>query len=93
MLVMNLNKFRTCQFLIEYHEKRNDKIIVIADNFRPKPTPEVFKDHFSQDERMLILNYFKNNPKIKTIFVSKIVDNYVAILIIAIISSRNQRFG
>ena len=29
---MNPNKFRACQFLIRYHERRNDKIIVFSDN-------------------------------------------------------------
>lgn len=29
---MNPNKFRVCQFLIKYHERRNDKIIVFSDN-------------------------------------------------------------
>jgi DNA excision repair protein ERCC-3 len=28
LCVMNPNKFRATQFLIKYHEKRNDKIIV-----------------------------------------------------------------
>jgi DNA excision repair protein ERCC-3 len=32
LCVMNPNKVRTCQFLIEYHEKRQDKILVFADN-------------------------------------------------------------
>lgn len=29
---MNPRKFQACQFLIEYHEKRGDKIIVFSDN-------------------------------------------------------------
>ncbi|KAJ8314390.1 hypothetical protein KUTeg_008951 [Tegillarca granosa] len=32
LAVMNPNKFRACQFLIRYHERRNDKIIVFSDN-------------------------------------------------------------
>lgn len=32
LFVMNPNKFRACQFLIRYHERRNDKIIVFSDN-------------------------------------------------------------
>lgn len=32
LCVMNPNKFRATQFLIEYHERRNDKIIVFSDN-------------------------------------------------------------
>lgn len=31
--MMNPNKFRACEFLINYHERaRGDKIIVFADN-------------------------------------------------------------
>ncbi|KAH8009550.1 hypothetical protein HPB51_018243 [Rhipicephalus microplus] len=32
LFVMNPNKFRACQFLIKYHERRSDKIIVFSDN-------------------------------------------------------------
>jgi DNA excision repair protein ERCC-3 len=32
LYVMNPNKFQACQFLIDYHEKRGDKIIVFSDN-------------------------------------------------------------
>ncbi|CAI2348997.1 unnamed protein product [Caenorhabditis sp. 36 PRJEB53466] len=32
LAVMNPNKFRICQFLIRFHERRNDKIIVFSDN-------------------------------------------------------------
>lgn len=29
---MNPNKFQACQFLIQYHEDRGDKVIVFSDN-------------------------------------------------------------
>jgi DNA excision repair protein ERCC-3 len=32
LCVMNPNKFRACEFLIHYHERRNDKIIVFSDS-------------------------------------------------------------
>ncbi|XP_038841170.1 general transcription and DNA repair factor IIH helicase subunit XPB, partial [Salvelinus namaycush] len=32
LYTMNPNKFRACQFLIKFHERRNDKIMVFADN-------------------------------------------------------------
>ena len=32
LYVSNPNKFRACQFLIRFHERRNDKIIVFSDN-------------------------------------------------------------
>lgn len=32
LYVMNPNKFIACQFLVKYHERRNDKVIVFSDN-------------------------------------------------------------
>lgn len=32
LYVMNPNKFQACQYLIQYHEQRGDKIIVFSDN-------------------------------------------------------------
>jgi DNA excision repair protein ERCC-3 len=32
LYIMNPNKIRACEFLIKYHEKRGDKIIVFSDN-------------------------------------------------------------
>ncbi|KAI0980691.1 hypothetical protein GJ496_001482 [Pomphorhynchus laevis] len=50
LAVMNPNKFRTCEYLIKYHESQHDKIIVFSDS------------------------NFTHNPKVNTIFVSKIAD-------------------
>ncbi|KAH7646498.1 dna excision repair protein xp-b-like protein [Dermatophagoides farinae] len=78
--VMNPNKFRVCQFLIKYHEKRNDKIIVFSDNIfalvnyaKKLGRPYIFGPT-SQGERLQILQNFQFNPKLNTIFVSKIAD-------------------
>ncbi|KAI1308682.1 General transcription and DNA repair factor IIH helicase subunit XPB [Halotydeus destructor] len=77
---MNPHKFRACQFLINYHERRNDKIIVFSDNvYALKHYAEAMKKPYiygttSQGERMQILQNFKYNPKINTIFVSKVAD-------------------
>uniref|UniRef100_A0A8C4WWI3 General transcription and DNA repair factor IIH helicase/translocase subunit XPB n=1 Tax=Eptatretus burgeri TaxID=7764 RepID=A0A8C4WWI3_EPTBU len=80
LYVMNPNKFRVCQFLIRFHERRNDKIIVFADNvFALKEyaiqlnKPYIYGPT-SQGERMQILQNFKHNPKINTIFISKVGD-------------------
>jgi len=32
LYVTNPNKFRACEFLIRFHERRGDKIIVFSDN-------------------------------------------------------------
>ncbi|RWS26878.1 rad25/xp-B DNA repair helicase-like protein, partial [Leptotrombidium deliense] len=80
LYVMNPNKFRACQFLIRYHEKRNDKIIVFSDNvfalkhYAIKMNKPYIYGPTSQGERMQILQNFKYNPKVNTIFVSKIAD-------------------
>src|SRR6185437_7010676 len=78
--VMNPNKFRACQFLVKYHERRNDKIIVFSDNvYALKYYATEMKKPFiygqtTQGERMQILQNFKYNPKVSSIFVSKVAD-------------------
>ena len=80
LCVMNPSKFRATQFLIKYHERRNDKTIVFSDNvFALKHYATALKKPFiygptSQSERITIIQNFKTNPKINTIFVSKVAD-------------------
>ncbi|XP_065339367.1 general transcription and DNA repair factor IIH helicase subunit XPB isoform X2 [Cloeon dipterum] len=80
LYVMNPTKFQMCQFLIRYHERRCDKIIVFSDNvFALKHYALQMKKPYiygptSQNERMQILQNFKYNPKVNTIFVSKVAD-------------------
>lgn len=80
LCVMNPNKFRACQYLIRYHERRNDKVIVFSDNvfalkhYAIKMNKPYIYGPTSQLERMQILQNFKFNPKVNTIFVSKVAD-------------------
>uniref|UniRef100_A0A8C5B2X2 General transcription and DNA repair factor IIH helicase/translocase subunit XPB n=1 Tax=Gadus morhua TaxID=8049 RepID=A0A8C5B2X2_GADMO len=80
LYTMNPNKFRACQFLIRFHERRNDKIIVFADNvfalkeYAIRLNKPYIYGPTSQGERMQILQNFKLNPKINTIFISKVGD-------------------
>ncbi|CAN8021617.1 unnamed protein product [Ixodes persulcatus] len=80
LFVMNPNKFRACQFLVKFHERRNDKIIVFSDNvfalkhYAIKMNRPYIYGPTSQQERMQILQNFKYNPKVNTIFVSKVAD-------------------
>ena len=80
LFVMNPNKFRACQFLIRYHERRNDKIIVFSDNvfalkhYAIKMNKPYIYGPTSQNERLQILQNIKLNPKVNTIFVSKVAD-------------------
>lgn len=80
LCVMNPNKFRAAQFLIKYHEKRGDKTIVFSDNvYALKHYAQALHKPYiygptSQSERIQILQNFKYNTKVNTIFVSKVAD-------------------
>jgi len=80
LCTMNPNKFRAAQFLIKYHEKRGDKTIVFSDNVYALKhyATALHKPYIygptSQSERIQILQNFKYNSKVNTIFVSKVAD-------------------
>ncbi|KAB8360878.1 hypothetical protein FH972_024612 [Carpinus fangiana] len=77
---MNPRKFQACQFLIDYHEKRGDKIIVFSDNVYTLKRYARALDKFfihggtTQGERMTVLENFQHNPEVNTIFLSKVGD-------------------
>lgn len=83
LCTMNPNKFQACQFLIDYHEKRGDKIIVFSDNvhtlraYSTKLGKPYIDGQISQQERMRILNHFQHNPLVNTIFLSKVGDTSI----------------
>ena len=80
LYIMNPSKFRICQYLIKLHESRNDKIIVFSDNvfalqhYAIKLNCPYIYGPTSQNERLQILQNFTHNPKVNTIFVSKVAD-------------------
>lgn len=77
---MNPRKFQACQFLIDFHERRGDKIIVFSDNvFALKKYGEKLQKSYiygdtSQREREMVLANFRQNDAVSTIFLSKIGD-------------------
>ncbi|KAF7191842.1 General transcription and DNA repair factor IIH helicase subunit XPB [Pseudocercospora fuligena] len=77
---MNPRKFQACQFLINFHESRGDKIIVFSDNVyalrkyaEALQKPFIFGDT-GQKEREMVLANFQMNDAVSTIFLSKIGD-------------------
>jgi len=72
LYVMNPSKFRSCQFLIKYHEQRGDKTIVFSDNvfalkhYAIKMNKPFIYGPTSQNERIQILQNFKFNSKVST---------------------------
>ncbi|KAL4903428.1 hypothetical protein BDW74DRAFT_156378 [Aspergillus multicolor] len=80
LYTMNPRKFQACQFLIDYHEKRGDKVIVFSDNvyalekYALKLKKAYIYGGTPQNERMRILENFQHNEQVNTIFLSKIGD-------------------
>lgn len=80
LYIMNPRKFQAAQFLIDYHEKRGDKIIVFSDNvFALKRYAEKLGKAYiyggtANAERLRILENFQHNDQINTLFLSKIGD-------------------
>ncbi|KAF3941062.1 hypothetical protein ABW19_dt0204588 [Dactylella cylindrospora] len=78
--IMNPRKFQACQFLIDYHEKRGDKVIVFSDNvfalaaYARKLNKPYIYGGTPQQERLKILKNFQHNELINTVFLSKIGD-------------------
>ena len=80
LYIMNPRKFQACQFLIDYHEKRGDKVIVFSDNvFALKAYALKLKKFYiyggtPQAERLRVLENFQHSELVNTIFLSKIGD-------------------
>ena len=83
LYVMNPTKFQACQFLLEYHERRGDKIIVFSDNvhalraYALKLNKPFIFGGTPQQERMTILKNFQYNDAVNTIFLSKVGDTSI----------------
>lgn len=81
--IMNPTKFQICEYLIEKHEKRGDKIIVFSDSvlalkeYAIKLGKPYIYGPTGQMERMRILKQFQTNPQINTIFLSKVGDTSI----------------
>ncbi|KAK6460544.1 DNA helicase [Scheffersomyces coipomensis] len=83
LYIMNPTKFQACQYLIHYHEKRGDKIIVFSDNvyalqeYALKLNKPFIYGSTPQSERMKILQNFQHNDEVNTIFLSKVGDTSI----------------
>ncbi|EXK86484.1 DNA excision repair protein ERCC-3 [Fusarium oxysporum f. sp. raphani 54005] len=80
LAAINPSKFQACQFLINYHEARGDKIIVFSDElyslklYAYKLKRYLIYGGTSQEERLRVLDHFRHSPKVNTLFLSKIGD-------------------
>lgn len=75
---MNPNKIQACQYLINYHETRGDKVIVFSDNvyalvaYAKKLGRSFIHGGTPEGERLRILSRFQHDPQLNTIFLSKV---------------------
>jgi DNA excision repair protein ERCC-3 len=96
---MNPRKFQACQYLIEYHEKRGDKIIVFSDDlYALKAYSRKLKKYCiygdtPNNERMHILQNFQNNPSLNTLFLSKIGDTSLDLPEATVLIQISSHFG
>ncbi|WVO17278.1 hypothetical protein L204_104970 [Cryptococcus depauperatus] len=80
---MNPNKIQACQFLINYHEGRGDKVIVFSDNvfaleaYAKKLGKSFIHGGTPEGERLRILSRFQHDPQLNTIFLSKVGDTSI----------------
>ncbi len=83
LATMNPHKFQACQYLIDFHERRGDKIIVFSDNVYALRSyalklkrPHIYGET-GQTERMRVLQLFQSSPLVNTIFLSKVGDTSI----------------
>ena len=99
LYVANPNKFLACQYLINLHESRGDKIIVFSDNlFSLKTYAQKLKRPYisgdvSHNERMGILHYFQKTNEVNTIFLSKVGDTSIDLPGANVIIQISSHFG
>ena len=83
LYAMNPNKFRTCEYLMRFHEARGDKILIFSDSVfalreyaRQLKRPWIDGD-VKQNERMRVLSQFKSGGAFSTVLISKVGDTSI----------------
>ena len=83
LYAMNPNKFRTCEYLMRYHEERGDKIIIFSDNvfalreYALRLQRPAIDGGVANNERMRILTNFKTAGGYNTVLISKVGDTSI----------------
>jgi len=80
---MNPVKFRSCEYLMRFHEERGDKVIIFSDHVfalreyaKKLQRPHIDGD-VGQNERMAVLSQFKSGGKYSTVIISKVGDTSI----------------
>ncbi|BEJ16468.1 hypothetical protein CspHIS471_0510730 [Cutaneotrichosporon sp. HIS471] len=96
---MNPNKMQAAQFLINFHEKRGDKVIAFSDNvyaleaYAKKLGKAFIHGSTPEGERLRILSRFQMDPSMNTIFLSKVGDTSIDLPEASVLIQISSHFG
>lgn len=96
---VNPRKFQPCQYLINFHEARGDKIIVFSDDlyslklYALKLGKAFIYGGTGQEDRIEILENFQRNPLVNTLFLSKIGDTSLDLPEATVLIQISSHFG
>jgi len=99
LYVMNPTKFRACEYLVHFHEKRGDKVIVFSDDVfallayaRALERPAIY-GATKESERQAVLGAFRFNPLVNTVCLSKVGDVAIDLPEANVIVQISSHFG
>ena len=99
LYVLNPTKFRACEYLVHFHEKRGDKVIVFSDDVfallayaRALERPAIY-GATKESERQAVLGSFRFNPLVNTVCLSKVGDVAIDLPEANVIVQVSSHFG
>eukprot|EP00816_Leptocylindrus_hargravesii_P004249 CAMPEP_0196809456 /NCGR_PEP_ID=MMETSP1362-20130617/9389_1 /TAXON_ID=163516 /ORGANISM="Leptocylindrus danicus, Strain CCMP1856" /LENGTH=791 /DNA_ID=CAMNT_0042184155 /DNA_START=74 /DNA_END=2449 /DNA_ORIENTATION=+ len=99
LYVMNPSKIRVCEYLVNFHEARGDKIIVFSDLvyslklYAAMLKKPLIYGETSEKERQVILGSFRTNSLVQTICISKVGDTSIDLPEANVIIQVSSHFG
>jgi DNA excision repair protein ERCC-3 len=99
LYVMNPNKFRATQYLIDWHEKRGDKILVFSDIIYAleRYAKDLKKPYLhgatSERERLDLLAHLQIDDNFNTLFISKVGDTSIDLPDVNVIIQISSHFS
>ena len=99
LYTMNPSKIRACENIIKTHELKGDKIIVFSDDvFALKQYANTLNRPFiyggsSHVDRIRLLDMFRHNPALNTIFLSKVGDTSIDIPEASVLIQISSHYG
>ena len=99
LYILNPRKFRACEYLVKYHEKRGDKVIIFSDDvvalilYSEALCKPYIYGGTTERERRDILTRFKTHPLVSCIGLSKVGDTALDIPEANVVIQVSSHFG